>query len=128
MESPSKSPRSRKIVNDENKELRAEIKNKATILQNFIHFEAAMKPHLEKLDADTTKNLNLCDEYEKKIEKLQKQIDQEQDIKKALNSSNGENKVEDAEEVAQLGELLQSLLEEKERLLAMLEDEDEQSE
>lgn len=119
--SPNRAPQ--KVVDDDLKDLRMEIKKRTTVLQKLVHFEFSIKPHLDRLATDINEKLNICEDLEKQIDTLQKQIKQEQDIKKAMRSSKNDvqSVQKKVEEINELEEQLQALLERKAHYLKRAE-------
>ena len=109
METPG---RKTKPVNDEFREARQELKLKAQTLQKYVHFEASMKPHLEKLHKEVRELAKKCDEHEADINKMEKAIKREKQRKRAV----GE-RMDDADREEKV-ERIRELQEEYEKLIA----------
>lgn len=107
-----------KIVNDEHKDLRREIKAKAKTLLKYVHFEATMQPHRDKLSRDIDVLVKQLDEYEAKIADLRTKIGNEkQQIANARTEPFTTDHTTEIREITQLEELYEGLLAEKQRLL-----------
>lgn len=107
------------IVNDKNIELRKEVIHKASELQKYVHFEASMKPHLEKMEKIIEDLNHKCDEHVEKIREYDEKIKEEQKITETLKAheidpSEVEKKVQ---KVFELETKLRTLLKQKEEFI-----------
>ena len=114
-----------KIVNDENKEIRLELVNKGQTLQKYVHFEATMRPHIDKLTREIDRLVKACDEHERKIADFQNLQRNEEEKRKAsgLAGQTDEEREEKIKTVEKLEAELQELLAEKEFYLAKAREE-----
>lgn len=116
-----------KIVNDEFKDLRQELRKKAMELQQYVHFEATAKPHLDKLAKDIDELVKKCDEHESKISEMEAAIESERKRRKEVGASSltEEARTEKINKILELEEKYQKLLEEKAGYLARAAETDE---
>lgn len=109
-----------KIVDDDKREKRLELKKKATTLQKYVHFEASIRPHIIKLTKDIDDLVSQLDDIDASVKLMQKNIEKEQQIQKNANlteedKSNHESKIE---EILKLESDMKRLLQEKAKYLA----------
>jgi septal ring factor EnvC (AmiA/AmiB activator) len=124
MASPPPSPvrQKLKIVDDERVTLRREIVARAHELEKHLHYQAAVKPHLEKLQEEV---LSLSREYaelEKTKKKLEDDIAALKDQKKARKGEVGQDRSEKIAAILALESRLEDLLTEKAGFLAPYEE------
>lgn len=117
---PSPIRKQPKIVDDDKKELRMELKKKASNLQKYVHFEASIRPHIIKLTKDIDDLVSQLDDIDANIKLMQKNIEKEEQIQKDANyseesKSNHESKIE---EILALEEDLKRLLLKKQNYLS----------
>ena len=74
-----------KIVDDDKREKRLELKKKATTLQKYVHFEASIRPHIIKLTKDIDDLVSQLDDIDASVKLMQKNIEKEQQIQKNAN-------------------------------------------
>lgn len=103
-----------KKVNDEFADLRELLLKKATELDEHVHFEAAVRPHVDKLNNEIEELYRKIDEHENTIKMYKEKIAQENkrhnDAAK-LNSEDDTQKM--IQEISELEIRLQNLLEER---------------
>ena len=108
-----KSPR-QSIVKDNFYDLRKEVAKRASELQKFIHFEASMKPYLEKMTTESASYQQTCEEQKAKLLELDQLIKKEEEIsldyEKERTSQDVSAKVQ---KIAELENRLQELLKSK---------------
>ena len=116
-----------KIVADEFKEIRQELRKKSAELQQYVHFEATAKPHLEKLAKDIDELVKKCDDHEAKISEMEAAIQSERKRRKEVGSSSltEEARTEKINKIRELEEKYQRLLEQKAFYLAKSAETDE---
>ncbi|OHT09393.1 hypothetical protein TRFO_21716 [Tritrichomonas foetus] len=121
--SPPERKLQNKIVNDDKKEQRLELRKKASILQKYVHFEASMKPHLIKLTKDIDELVKQCDEIETSIASLQKSIEKEKQQQNNNETTDEDRSAREAkiQEIKALEQDLQRLLREKAKYLSRAE-------
>ena len=114
-----------KIVNDSNKELRVELVNKAQQLQKYVHFEATMRPHIDKMAREIDMLVKTCDEHDRKINEFRNATKKEEEKRKASGPTQqtDEEREEKVKQIEQLEAVYQKLLAEKEFYLAKAREE-----
>lgn len=105
------------IIKDENYELRKELINKAATLQKYVHFEASMRPHIEKLLTDANHLAEQCDNQEEKIAELNELIRIEKESSSKNQKTEDQNNEERIQHILDLEQQLKSLLAEKAKYL-----------
>ena len=87
--SPTASPvrKQPRIVEDDKKEQRMELRKKASTLQKYVHFEASIRPHIIKLTKDIDDLVSQLDEIDASVKLMQDNIKKEQEIQKNANFS-----------------------------------------
>lgn len=109
-----------KIVNDQFKEIRQELRQRAHELQKYVHFEATAKPHLDKLAKDIDALVKKCDEHEADIRELEEATKKEKEKRKSVGQSSltDDERMAKIQKITELEEKYQRLLEEKAFYLA----------
>lgn len=109
-----------KIVEDDKKEIRMELKKKASKLQKYVHFEAAIRPHIIKLTKDIDDLVSQLDDIDANVKLMQKNIEKEQEIQKNSNSTEENKNARESkiQEILGLEDDIKRLLMEKEKYLA----------
>ena len=104
-----------KIVNDKNKELRKELVKKAALLQKYVHFEAAMKPHIQKIENQINELVRACDIHEAHISDYDNKIKAEQLLsdKNSRPDMTDEDYNSKVQRISELEQKLQELLQKK---------------
>ena len=110
-----------KKVNDELSDLREEILKRANELDNYVHHEAAFKPHEKKLKSEIDDLATKIFTHEKNIEDLEKKIkDEEERHSNHKNSLSAQNTEELNAQISELEEKYKRLLEEKAKYMAKI--------
>lgn len=116
METPGRSKA--KPVNDEFKDARQELKLKAQTLQKYVHFEASMRPHLEKLHREVRELAKKCDEHEADITKMERAIKKEKERRRVVGERmDDEEREEKVAKIRKLQEQYEKLIAKKAQYL-----------
>lgn len=117
---PSPIRKQPKIVDDDKKEKRMELKKKASTLQKYVHFEASIRPHIIKLTKDIDDLVSQLDDIDASVQQMQKNIEKEQEIQKNANSTEESKNAHESkiEEILELETEIKNLLQEKAKYLA----------
>jgi hypothetical protein len=98
-------------VHDEFSDLRKGLKSKARLLQKFLNFEAAVRPHIERQQKEIAALREASDDQEKQIARMEEELKRDADaVAKELTE---EERLEKLDKIRQLEANYVSLLEEK---------------
>lgn len=119
----SKMSRNDTDQNAEEIERKQELKEKASELQKYIHFEANTKPRILKLSNDVNQIQKDIEELEAKTAKVQENIDNDQKLIKdsELTEEFKNDREQKVKKISELEQKLATLLEEKAKLLQKAE-------
>lgn len=105
-------------MNDEFKDARQELKLKAQTLQKYVHFEASMRPHLEKLHREVRELAKKCDEHEADITKMERAIKKEKERRRVVGERmDDEEREEKVAKIRKLQEQYEKLIAKKAQYL-----------
>lgn len=108
-------------VKDELSDLRDQLLKKAAELDEHVHFEAAMRPHVEKLNNEMDELYRKIDEHESKIKIYKEKIAQENKRHNDAAKMNSEDETKNLiNEIAQYEQKLQDLLEERAKYISQI--------
>lgn len=120
--SPTASPvrKQPRIVEDDKKEQRMELRKKASTLQKYVHFEASIRPHIIKLTKDIDDLVSQLDEIDASVKLMQDNIKKEQEIQKNANFSEEDKSERESkiQEILALEDDIKRLLIEKEKYIS----------
>lgn len=109
-----------RIVEDDKKEQRMELRKKASTLQKYVHFEASIRPHIIKLTKDIDDLVSQLDEIDASVKLMQDNIKKEQEIQKNANFSEEDKSERESkiQEILALEDDIKRLLIEKEKYIS----------
>lgn len=109
-----------RIVEDDKKEQRMELRKKASTLQKYVHFEASIRPHIIKLTKDIDDLVSQLDEIDASVKLMQDNIKKEQEIQKNSNFSEEDKSERESkiQEILALEDDIKRLLIEKEKYIS----------
>lgn len=109
--------------NPEEDERKRELKERASKLQKYIHFEANTKPRLQKLSNDVSQIQKDIEDLVAKTKKIQENIDRDKKIieDSQLTEEFKDEREKKVETIRELEEQLSQLLSEKARILSQAE-------